>query len=183
MRKLTLAIVFSSSCYICSAQNLALNVQWNNTTMVSKSTATLQVVSNPMLSRTGSMHDGAFSALKDMGADYVRYVPWHVYPKLVVAELEAPTATTTSWDFSLIDPMTIDFFNVTKGHSVILNFSTIPQWMFKTEKPVPYPADANKVDWSYGGVGFELRDSTMGELTGYYSRLISWDTKSGFTDE
>ena len=183
MRKFTLATLFAIGWHICSAQNLLLNVQWNNVTMVSQSTATLQVVSNPMLSRTGSMHDGAFSALKDMGADYVRYVPWHVYPKLVVAELEAPTATTTSWDFTLIDPMTIDFFNATKGHSVMLNFSTIPQWMFKTEKPVPYPADPNKVDWSYGGVGFELRDSTMKELTGYYNRLISWYTKGGFTDE
>jgi hypothetical protein len=183
MRKIILIALFSLGWHICSAQNLALNVKWNNVIMVSKSTATLQVVSNPMLSRTGSMHDGAFKALKDLGADYVRYVPWHVYPKLVVAELEPPTATTTSWDFSLIDPMTLDFLNATKGHSVILNFSTIPQWMFKTEKPVPYPADPNKVDWGYGGVGFELRDSTMAELTGYYTRLISWYTKGGFTDE
>jgi hypothetical protein len=183
MRKLAIVTAFFLSWQICSAQNHALNVQWSNITMVSKSTATLQVVSNPMLSRTGFMHDGSFTALKDMGADYVRYVPWHVYPKLVVAELEPPTATTTSWDFSLIDPMTIDFFNATQGHSVILNFSTIPQWMFKTEKPVPYPADPNKVDWGYGGVGFELRDSTMAELTGYYTRLISWYTKGGFTDE
>jgi hypothetical protein len=119
MRKLTLIVVFFLCWHICSAQNLALKVQWNNVTMVSKSTATLQVVSNPMLSRAGTMHDGAFNALKDIGADYVRYVPWHVYPKLVVAELEAPTATTTLWDFSLIDPMTIDFLNATKGHSVI----------------------------------------------------------------
>jgi hypothetical protein len=36
--------------------------------------------------------------------------------------------------------MTEDFMNATAGHSVILNFSTIPQWMFKTEKPVAYPA-------------------------------------------
>lgn len=183
MRKLFFITVFSAGWHFCVAQSLALNVQWSNITMVSKSTATLQVVSNPMLSRTGSMHDGSFSALKDMGADYVRYVPWHVYPKLVVAELEVPTATTSLGNFSLIDPMTIDFLNATKGHSVILNFSTIPQWMFKTEKPVPYPADPNKVDWSYGSVGFELRDSTMTELTGYYTRLISWYTKGGFTDE
>lgn len=183
MRKLIVGALFSLGWHLCSAQGLALNVQWNFVAMVSKSTATLQVVSNPMLSRTGSMHDGSFTALKEMGADYVRYVPWHVYPKLVVAELEAPTATTTSWDFSLIDPMTIDFFNATRGHSVILNFSTIPQWMFRTEKPVPYPADPNKVDWGYGGIGFELRDSSMKELTGYYTKLVSWYTKGGFTDE
>ena len=74
--------------------------------------------------------------MHDLGADYVRYVPWLPYPKLGVAEMEPPADGKTSWDFSLIDPMTEDFMNATAGHSVILNFSTIPQWMFKTEKPV-----------------------------------------------
>jgi len=41
-----------------------------------------------------------------------------------------------------------DLMNATAGHSVIINFSTIPQWMFKTEKPVPYPADPEQVTWS-----------------------------------
>jgi len=61
------------------------------------------------------MHDGAFNALRDLKADYVRYVPWFPYPKLAVAELDAPDGQKTSWDFSLIDPMTIDFFEATKA--------------------------------------------------------------------
>ena len=167
---------------ISLAQNPQLKVQWNNTTMVSKSTPTLQVVGNPMLRKTGAMHNGSFAALKALEADYVRYVPWFPYPKLAVAELDAPTSTKTSWDFSLIDPMTLDFFNATKGHSIILNFSTIPQWMFKTDNMVSYPADPNEVGWSYGG-GSEFRDTTLKELTDYYVRLISWYSKGGFTDE
>ena len=167
---------------ISLAQNPQLKVQWNNTTMVSKSTPTLQVVGNPMLRKTGAMHNGSFAALKALEADYVRYVPWFPYPKLAVAELDAPTSTKTSWDFSLIDPMTLDFFNATKGHSIILNFSTIPQWMFKTDNIVSYPADPNEVGWSYGG-GSEFRDTTLKELTDYYVRLISWYSKGGFTDE
>ncbi|MEO6979119.1 MAG: glycosyl hydrolase family 39 [Mucilaginibacter sp.] len=182
MRKLTLIAVFAFAAHTCAAQDMSLNVKWNKATMVSKSTATLQVVGNPMLRPGASMHDGSFGALKDLGADYVRYVPWFPYPKLAVAELEPPTATTTSWDFSLIDPMTIDFLEATKGHSVIMNFSTIPQWIFKTDKKVTYPADPNEVGWGYGG-GTEFRDPTMKELTGYYERLISWYTKGGFTDE
>ena len=182
MSKLTLIMLLAFSARICMAQDMSLNVKWNKTIMVSKSTATLQVVGNPMLRRGANMHDGSFSALKDLGADYVRYVPWFPYPKLAVAELEPPTTTTTSWDFSLIDPMTIDFLEATKGHSIIMNFSTIPQWMFKTEKKVSYPADPNLVGWNYGG-GTELRDPTLKELTGYYERLISWYTKGGFTDE
>jgi hypothetical protein len=101
-------------------------VNWNKTLLALKTTPTLQVVVNPMLRRGSPVHDGAFAALRSLGADYVRYVPWYPYPKLVVAELEAPTATKTSWDFSLIDPMTEDFFAATKGHTTILNFSTIP---------------------------------------------------------
>jgi len=45
--------------------------------------------------------------------------------------------------------MTIDFFEATKGHSVIMNFSTIPQWMWKTDYPVDYPQDPDQVGWSY----------------------------------
>jgi hypothetical protein len=78
--------------------------------------------------------------------------------------------------------MTIDFLNATRGHTTILNFSTIPQWMFKTPQPVPYPADPNQVFWNYTQ-GTELRDPSMKELAGYYARLVSWYTKGGFTDE
>ena len=122
MRKSLTTLSLIIAAQICTAQAPQLNVQWNTTTSVSKSTATLQVVGNPMLRKTGTMHDGSFAALKDLGADYVRYVPWFPYPKLAVAELDAPTAQKTSWDFSLIDPMTIDFFNATKGHSIYIKF-------------------------------------------------------------
>lgn len=180
--KLTIIALLLVSTQLCLAQTPVLTVQWNKPVMVSKSTATLQVVGNPMLRRGAPMHDGSFSALKDLGADYVRYVPWFPYPKLAVAELDAPDAKKTSWDFSLIDPMTIDFLEATKGHPVIMNFSTIPQWMFKTDYVVSYPKDPNEVGWSYGG-GTQFRDTTLRELTDYYVRLISWYTKGGFTDE
>ena len=118
----------------------------------------------------------------DLQADYVRYVPWLPYPRLGVAELEPPANGKTSWDFSAIDPMTIDFLEATKGHSVILNFSTIPQWMYKTDKPVPYPADPNQVTWDYEK-GTELRDPSCKEAADYYARLLAWYTQGGFTDE
>ncbi len=182
MKKLTAVALLFFGVNVCMAQGPSLVVRWNSTLMISKSTPTLQVVGNPMLRRGATMHDGSFGALTDLGADYVRYVPWFPYPKLAVAELDAPANGKTSWDFSLIDPMTIDFLEATKGHSIIMNFSTIPQWMFKTEKSVTYPNDPNEVGWSYGG-GSQLRDSTMKELSGYYERLVSWYTKGGFNDE
>ncbi|WP_214071730.1 glycosyl hydrolase family 39 [Mucilaginibacter sp. dw_454] len=182
MKKVAITILGMLCLNIYCAKSQSLRVNWGDVVSTSKSTPTLQVVGNPMLRRGAAMHDASFSALRDLNADYVRYVPWFPYPKLAVAELEPPTADKTLWDFSLIDPMTIDFLENTKGHSVILNFSTIPQWMFKTDNRVTYPDDANAVGWGYGG-GTQLRDTTMKELTGYYTRLISWYTKGGFTDE
>src|ERR1700731_2271952 len=110
-------------------------VHWDKILHESRTTPTLQVVVNPPLRRGTAVHDNAFQALHDLAADFVRYVPWLPYPRLGVGELESPKDGKTSWDFSLIDPMTIDFLEATKGHSVILDFSTIPQWMFKTDNP------------------------------------------------
>ena len=139
----------------------------------SKTTPTLQVVVNPLLERTSKIHDRVFTELKNLGADYVRYVPWLPYPKLAVAELEPPTENSTSWNFSLIDPMIIDFMNAQKGKKVMINFSTIPAWMFNTTNPVKYPADLNQVYWNYTQ-GKALVDPTMKELADYYERLVNW---------
>jgi hypothetical protein len=157
-------------------------VDWTKVETVSRTTPTLQVVVNPMLRPGSPIRDSSYAAVRDLGAEYVRYVPWLPYPKLAVAELTPPTSQATSWDFSLIDPMTIDFLKATEGHSTILNFSTIPAWMFKTDKPVEYPSDPNQVTWTYTQ-GTELRDPSMKELGDYYARLVSWYTKGGFTDE
>ena len=159
-----------------------LTVHWDKTTVVSESTPTLQVVVNPPLRPGEALGAASYAAVKEIGADYVRYVPWLPYPRLAVAELEPPTKEKTSWDFSLIDPMTKDFLAATEGHPSILNFSTTPAWLWKTDKPVTYPADPNKVYWDYTQ-GKELRDPSGKELGDYYARLVSWYVNGGFTDE
>ena len=65
-----------------------LDIQGGAISQVSQTAATLQVVVNPPLRRGDALHDSAFRALHDLGADYVRYVPWLPYPQLAVAELE-----------------------------------------------------------------------------------------------
>jgi len=165
-----------------ATEKAKVTVNWDKVVTVSKTTPALQVVVNPPLRRGTQIHDRVFQALHDLGADYVRYVPWLPYPKLGVAELEPPADGKTSWDFSLIDPMMEDFMNAQTGHSVIINFSTIPQWMFKTEKPVAYPADPDQVTWDYEK-GTEFRDPSLKEVGDYYARLVSWYTQGGFTDE
>ncbi len=165
-----------------AAEPVQVKVNWDQVTTVSKSTPTLQVVVNPPLERGSAIHDRVFDSLHSLGADHVRYVPWLPYPRLAVAELEPPDRGKTSWDFSLIDPMMDDLMRATRGHSVIVNFSTIPQWMFKTPKPISYPADPSQVNWDYEQ-GTELRDPSMKEVADYYGRLVSWYTQGGFTDE
>ncbi|MHB1672915.1 MAG: GH39 family glycosyl hydrolase [Acidobacteriaceae bacterium] len=162
--------------------SVTIAVDWNKTVLVSRSTPTFQVVVNPMLNRGSSIHDAAFSAIKQLGAEDVRYVPWLPYPRLAVAELEPPTPTETSWNFSLIDPMMEDLMAAQSGHSTVMNFSTIPAWLFKTPKPVSYPKDPNQVFWDYTQ-GTELVDPTGKSLGDYYARLVSWYTRGGFTDE
>jgi hypothetical protein len=183
LRSSTLCLMLTCAALRVFAQAPAkIEINWGKIESSSKTSATLQVVVNPPLHRGNIVSTNAYKAVRELGADYVRYVPWLPYPKLGVAELEPPNTGKTSWDFSLIDPMTIDFLEATKGHSVILNFSTIPQWMWKTDKPVPYPSDPDQVTWDYTQ-GTEPRDSSFKEVADYYARVLSWYTQGGFTDE
>jgi hypothetical protein len=162
--------------------SVTVSTVWGTTIEVSRSTPTLQVVVNPLLRPGNPVHNGAYAAVKALHASYVRYVPWLPYPKLAVAELEAPTPAGTSWDFSLIDPMTQDFLEAAGNGTPVMNFSTIPEWLFETGKPVAYPSDPNQVFWDYSQ-GKDLRDPTGKELGDYFARLVSWYVNGGFTDE
>lgn len=95
----------------------------------------------------------------------------------------SPSYNRTSWNFDLIDPIMEDFMNATKGKSVIINFSTIPEWMWNpSSPPTPYPSDPNQVDWGYER-GTQLRDPSMIQVGEYYRRLVSWYMNGGFADE
>jgi len=67
--------------------------------------------------------------------------------------------------------MVDEFMTDTAGHPSVIDFSTIPQWMFVTESPVPYPDDPKQATWNYEQ-GTDLRDPTLTELADYYRRQI-----------
>ncbi len=159
-----------------------VTINWNNIIAVSKMTPTLQIVENPMVRNSSPIHQGTFKALKELGADYVRYVPWFPYPKMAVAELDPPGKDKTSWNFTYLDSTMQAVMEATKGHPVVINFSTTPAWMWETDSVVTYPADPYQPCWNYNQ-GTQLRDTTMKELSAYFARLFSWYTKGGFTDE
>lgn len=122
-----------------SGAGLPIRIDWHGQGNRCRTTPTLQVVVNPMIRRGSPIHQNVYSALRNLDTDYVRFVPWYPYPKLGVAELDAPSDGHTSWDFSLIDPLVEDFLNATRGRSTILNFSTTPEWMWQ---PVPWSLQA-----------------------------------------
>ncbi|MHB1768415.1 MAG: glycosyl hydrolase family 39 [Phycisphaerae bacterium] len=159
-----------------------VSVTWSNVIGLSLTTPTLQVVVNPMLRPGSPISHRAFQALHRLKANFVRFVPWLPYPQLAVAELKPPANGKTFWNFKLIDPMVQDFMHATAGHPVIMNFSTIPEWMFQTPKPVTWPKNPNQADWNYEQ-GTKLRDASLKTLAYYYARLVSWYTNGGFRDE
>ena len=101
-------------------------VNWGKATRVLRTTATLQIATQPPLLRDSPIHDRLFKALSDLQADYVRYIPYYPHPKLVVAELDPPRDHRTSWDFSLLDPPMEDFMRATAGHPGCCKFQYGP---------------------------------------------------------
>ncbi|TKK71070.1 glycosyl hydrolase family 39 [Ilyomonas limi] len=135
-----------------------------------------------MVRPNSPIHKQTFTALKALGTDYVRYVPWFPYPKMAVAELKPPTKDATFWDFTYLDSTMQALMDATSGHTVVINFSTTPVWMWQTDSAVRYPENPYQPYWDYNQ-GTRLRDTTVKELAAYYVRLFSWYTKGGFTDE
>jgi len=180
-------LVFYFSLLFCSGvfaqQRIEkINIDWNNITCVSKTTPTLQLVENPKVRPFSPICKPVFAALKNLKANYLRYVPWCPYPKLSVAELKAPTKEETYWNFSYMDSTVAAVVEASEGRPVVLDFSTTPVWMWKTESEISYPEDPYQVCWNYNK-GTELRDTTVSELADYYGRMLQWYTKGGFTDE
>jgi len=157
----------------------AIVVTWNRKTH-NRTLPTLQAVVNPMLRRGSPIHDAALAALRSLNCDYVRYAFWFPYPKLSVAELKPPDQAQTYWDFQYMDPLVEDFIAASGTHSAVWSFSTIPQWMFTTPKPVIYPEDPNQVIWNYSQ-GRDMVD--VKAMADYFGRVAAWYTQGGFTDE
>ncbi len=176
-----ITVIFSPNLFAQSDIN-TVTIDWNKTTTTSKTTPTLQLVENPMVRSSSPIHTATFKALENLGANYVRYVPWFPYPKMAVAELKPPTKEETFWDFTYLDSTMQAVMQATQGHPVVINFSTTPAWMWKTDSVVKYPDNPYQTCWDYNQ-GTQLRDTTMAEVSEYFARLFSWYTKGGFTDE
>jgi hypothetical protein len=140
----------------------SIDIDWAGPGRRSKTTPTLQVVVNPMIRRGSPLHENVFAALRALRTEYVRFVPWFPYPRLGVAELEAPAGARTSWDFTLIDPLVEDFEKATRGKSPMLNFSTIPEWMWQ---PAPWSVQADSLRVVGGEIGLAATGTSWTDYT------------------
>jgi len=162
----------------------AVTVDWTKVIGESKTTLTIQVCPEPPMRRGGPIHEQTHAALRDLKMSYARLQPWFPYPKLAIPELDPPQDGKTSWDFSLIDPIVLDFYAAQEGRPIMLNMA-IPAWLFKAPRH-RYPDDPNEIDWAYEfrpDVGTEFRDPTFKEAAAHFKRIAQWYIKGGFTDE
>ena len=159
-----------------------VQIAWNTPVGVSRTTLTTHLWAAPPLQRDSPIHDRAFEALRSLRADHARFLPWFSHPVISVPALEAPTSTTTSWDFGNLDPFVEDFMAAAEGRPVVANFATIPSWMFTNAADVSYSRDVHAIHWDYEQ-GSDFRDETLAEVADYFFRIASWYIAGGFTDE
>lgn len=161
-------------------------VNFDNITFTSKTTATLQVVSNPILDKKYSpVAPVLFENLALLQADLVRYAAWYPYPTIGVAELEPPNVRerTTSWKFGPeLQQQFLDVWNAVakKNGRVVITFSTQPAWMFNTTD-WSYSNDTSKSDWGYAKGTW--MPSTTQLVAEYYARFAQWLVEGEFRDE
>jgi len=178
-----LPVAFTAKPPFASASPINITVSWNWLWQRSILTPTYQVVVNPLLRRSSPIHSAVFKYISALDTDLVRFQAWLLYPKLVVPEIDPPQCPVTSWNFTYLDPLVEDFMNATKGMTNVMNIPTTPAWFWVTNATVPYPANPDQSDWTYGYQGTELRDPSMKQITDYHERLFRWYTQGGFEDE
>jgi hypothetical protein len=178
-----LLVVLGVEGAVLAEDQVKVVVNWGNTVATSKLIPSVYVVNSPMMRPSSPIHACVYQGLKELGVDDLRYMSYFTFPKLSVAELYPPKDKTTSWDFSLMDPMVVGIFKAAEGHPVMMTFSTVPTWMFKRNEPVSYPDNPNAYRTIDSPQGTELVDVSAQQLADYYARLYSWYTQGGFTDE
>jgi hypothetical protein len=128
------ALLLSASAVTARADSnpLKVDIRWEEVTSVSNSRVPFSLGPSPKAPQCTLRH----GLIARVPADCVHYVPRYPSPDRAFAELYPPQDGKTSGNCSFLDPPLEEFLNATAGHPSIMNFSTIPEWMFKIEKPV-----------------------------------------------
>jgi hypothetical protein len=161
-------------------------VDWNTTTAISNTTATLQVVVNPVFNEaTTPVAKVAWESLANLSATHVRFAAWFPYPQWSVPELFPPhfsseSECTTSWNFTGLLSQLLPFLRSVK--SAVVDISTLPEWFFAAPSGFSTNVSSNAVDWGYTYPGRWMRNSTQ-QAAEYFARISSFLILGNFTDE
>ena len=129
-----------------------------------------------------------YERLESLGADSIRYMQAQDTNGLDALELYpepyAPNtaANTTSWNMSGIEQYVVDFCAATVGgdcHDTILFVGPLPPWFYYQTESMQQECQAEDPAACTG----PLVDPTGKAAGGYYSRIVSYFTNGGFTDE
>lgn len=159
-----------------------ISPDWSNVSGRVNTELSIEICVEPPLLSRSPIKDALFDSLRKLKVNYARLAFWFPYPRLSVAELQPPSDYRTYWDFTLLDSVVQSFYNASEGRPIMLNFSTVPQWMYITAAPVRVPKDPERIEWDYSQ-GTVLRDRTLKEVRDYYDRLANWYVNGGFVDE
>jgi len=191
-----------------STRKYTVAVDWAAPPAATASTAATVEVDccEPFLTRDPAAHlngGGSFSdytlAMRDLGADFVRWASWYVYPRVVVLELEPPDCTATqpatNFNSEHFDAVTADFMQTVCGpqaalgkceHSVAIQIATSPSWVWNDGTD---PKTLPKNPWEYesGNMGAynkgtTLVDETCKPLAEYVGRVVAHYTAGGHND-
>jgi hypothetical protein len=68
-----------------------ITVQWSNVTRALTTSVGFQTVVNAVTTRESPFHDAVYERIAALASPWQRYVPWLLFPRLGVAELEPPS--------------------------------------------------------------------------------------------
>lgn len=166
-----------------AAARKLLTIDWSKVISRSNTVFALQYCVEPPMTRTGAVWKAGHDIVRHFNG-HARLQTWFPYPRLAVAALEPPAHGRTSWDFSLLDPIVLDFHQAQQGRPLMINFE-LPRWLMD-RRPHRIPDDPSEIDWFYGrfrGGGDQFVDPTLEEATDYFRRVAEWYIKGGFVDE
>lgn len=185
---------------------VSVAIDWGSAPLTTASTAATVELDccEPFLTRDPAAHTNGggpfssyFSAMKAMGAEFVRFAPWYPYPKIAVVELEPPDCTAskpaTNWNSSLFDPILEDFMLAVCGddaingkceHSVAQQLSTMPSWLYVDgADPATLPADPWAMRMTgYSDKGTALKNESCTDMAAYIGRMVEHYTAGGHHD-
>ena len=92
-------------------------VDWSKDLRTLGTVLTTHVWTSPQQQKGKPLYEKLNEALKNFDSTHQRFLPWFTHPRTAVPEIDPPTDTATSWNFSRLDPYVEDFMRINEGNA------------------------------------------------------------------